>query len=169
MNNFRMYGYKQLAAKFLLVLCWIFGLFAGYFFIIGHGDSISSLMHTAVNQRVTIVGLVLTLFFPLIISAMAVHLRSPLVLLVLVFLKAFCFSGCYFAVGIAFKGAGWLVRWLLLFSDSCMVVMLLWLWLEIIAGEVHTFKHSLITCVISAIIVGCIDYFVISPFLVTLF
>lgn len=162
-------GKKFIYGKLLLIICWLAGLLIGFIYAKGHCTELYFLMRIAVAQRVSIVGIVFSLSFPLIISAIAIHLDSPLVLSILAFLKAFCFGCCCCAVVAAFGSSGWFIRWLLLFSDSCIVVVLLWLWLKSFAGDEHTIHADVLISIVIAIIIGCVDYFVVSPFMVSLF
>lgn len=149
----------------LLAFSWIAGMFFGLNESVPDTAVTVSLMHTVVRSSVSIVGLIAVLVFPLIISALAVFLSAPLVFLPLAFFKAFGYTVCSILIVSAFGSAGWLIRGLLLFSDTCMSIALLWFWFRNIEGKRLSSKKDLAVCAIFALLVGCIDYFVVSPFL----
>jgi hypothetical protein len=66
---------------------------------------------------------------------------------------------------IAFCDAGWLVCALLLFSDSFSVLILLSQCFCAAAGE----SSSIYSYLAITLLIGCADYFIISPFAVMLF
>lgn len=155
--------------KLFLAIFWILGLLTGSFFAFKAPSAYTSLLRMITTERVSIIGLGLILFFPLIISAIVVHFSVPLLLLPLAFFKAFFFSFFSYGFVLAFGNAGWLVRWLFVFSDSCMIIPLLWLWFRNISGNRGTLKNDLVLCSVFAAFFGCIDYFTISPFTLMLF
>lgn len=152
----------------LLAFLWISGLLCGMFFISAAGDLFSSLMYAAAFCRVSIVGLAAVLLFPLIVSAVAVYMAVPAFVLPICFLKAFCYGCVLFVSSAAFGNAGWLMRILLLFSDSCMMVPLHWFWCRHLSGRRDSLKRDLTVCVVLAAFIGSVDYFLVSPYLVEL-
>lgn len=155
--------------KVLLCCTWFLGLVLGYCFSFQISDIFASLMLSVADSRLSIVGLFFSLIFPFFISAVLLRYTSPLAILPLVFIKAFSFSLCACAVTFAFGDAGWLVRWLLIFSDSFLIVLLLWFWLKNISEEKRTIKTDLLLCIIASGLIGCADLCFVSPFLVMLF
>lgn len=151
-----------------LAFLWICGLFCGMFFVSVAEDAFLPLMRTVAYSRVSIVGLAAVLVFPLAISAATVYLTVPAFLFPICFFKAFSFGCCLYSVSVAFGSAGWLVRVLLLFSDSCMMVPLLWFWCRHQAGNRDLIKQDLVVCASCAALIGATDYFLISPYLAEL-
>ena len=154
--------------KLFLALSWHFGLLCGVLITDKCDPDLLSLMRSAVLSRVSIVGLLAVTFLPFLLSAFAVIFSSPWLMIPISFLKAFSFGYCASAVSTSFGSAGWLVRWLLLFSACCSVPVLYWFWLRHISGSQKSLWMDLVLCAVIVLLIGCLDYRVISPFLVKL-
>lgn len=169
-----MHTYKRFVSKhgnvifsITLAIFWTLGLVFGY--TVATKISISLLMRAFTLERVSIVGLILATILPLIISATAVRLSVPFLILPTAFIKASLFSFCACALTLVYNDAGWLARWLYIFTDSIMVIFLLRLWIRNALLSAKTFQKDLLICLIAASILICIDYFIVSPFSVMLF
>lgn len=152
----------------ILAFFWIVGLLCGVFFASAVKDFVFPQMRSFAYVRVSIAGLVAVLAFPLAISAVAVYLNVPVFLFPICFFKAFSFGCCLYSISVAFGDAGWLVRLLLLFSDSCMIVPLLWFWCRHQTGKRASIKRDLAVCTSFAALIGVTDYYLVSPYLVEL-
>lgn len=159
--------YKRVVSSLLLALFWFIGLLAGY--TVATRISLSVLMRTFSLERVSFLGLVLATIFPLAISAAALRSSAPLLILPIAFIKAFTFSFCASALSVVYADAGWLARWLYIFSDSIMVIFLLWFWVRNITKNTVIFRKDFASCLFAASLLVCIDYFIVSPFSVMLF
>lgn len=159
---------RFLLRRFLLILIWFLGFFAGIWIAAQTSTTTSSLMRSVVNDRSSIVGLLTVLTVPFLVSAVLFKLSLPLLGLFIVFIKSLLFSCCSYGLVLAFGDAGWLVRWLLLFSDSSVIVLLLWFWIRNIAGQGSNFKTDLLFCILITVLIGCVDYYIISPFVAVL-
>ena len=153
----------------LFFAVWIAGLILGPTAVLGMNFDFDTLLHTAVQHDPSFIGLAVILILPLAISALAARYRIYFLFYVLAFFKAFCFSFCVYSIHLGFGSAGWLVRWLLVFSDSCMLIPLFLLWYRNLSGKCFTFKKDITVCAVIAAVAGCIDICVISPFLTLLF
>ena len=154
--------------KACLVFCWSLGLYVGYLLSLQMLNEELDCFHSTIIDHISIVGLLLTLFFPLFLSAFCVHYSVPLILLPIVFIKSLCFSYCACCIYRAFGDAGWLMRWLYFFSDSCMLIIMLRYWLKFITGNKEGHGSQVIICSLYAVFIGCIDYFILSPILIML-
>ena len=167
MFNYHRYSISSrnpfLICKIAISAAWVFGLICGVFFALHTSDITVSLMRSVLYDRLSIVGLLVALVFPFVLSAILLRYLSTLAIVPLVFLKAYLFSWCACGVYFAFGDAGWLVRWFLIFSDSLIVVLLLWYWLSHASGRRDAMKSELFLCITTALLVGCFDYCVISP------
>ncbi len=152
----------------ILAFFWIVGLLCGVSFASVAKDFDFPQMRSLAYSRVSIAGLAAVLVFPLTISAVAVYLNVPVFLFPICFLKAFSFGYCLYSISVAFGDAGWLVRVLLLFSDSCMMVPLLWFWCRHQGRKRKSIKRDLTVCTSFAALIGVTDYYLISPYLVEL-
>lgn len=151
--------------RILLLSCiWVTGLFAGFYYALHASTFLSSLMRSVAKSRLSIVGLLFTLSLPFFTSAFFLRLSKPMLILAVAFIKAFCFSCCSYSLTVAFGDAGWLVRSLLLFSSSCSTVILLWFWVRNLSCENEAIKADFLLCMIANVLIGCIDYIVVSPF-----
>ena len=148
----------------ILAFSWIAGLLCGLFFVSKAAEPLSLLMHTAVYNHITLFGLAAVLFLPLIASAAAVYLGAHILIFPICFIKSFAFGVCLCGVSVAFGSAGWLVRVLLLFSDSCMIVVLLWFWYRHLTGDRSVLRRDTVLCAAVALFVGLVDYLFVSPF-----
>ena len=75
-----------------LAFCWIAGLLSGASVYLAAGDSLNSLMRSAVMRPVSIVSLLCVTMFPFLISAFAVYISEPWLLLIVSFGDAFVLS-----------------------------------------------------------------------------
>lgn len=171
MNNLLLFPSKIRFGNMRLIVlacCWITGLLLGIQYATQADDTYFLLMRSAASCRVSITGLLAAVFLPFLFSAFAVYISRPEFLLVICFLKAASFSCCAFALMHAFGSAGWLVRFLLQFSDCCMVPVLVWFSVRHIAKPEKSVWNDFLICSLWMLIVGAFDYCVVSPFLVGL-
>lgn len=156
------------ARSFLLAFFWCLSFSVGILFVQFNRDITVSLMCTAPLCRVSIFGLVVTLLFPLVITAVAVYFSIPFLIFALIILKGVSFGYCLFGSFLAFGSAGWLIFGLLTFSQTLMIIPLLWLWLSgLSTGSTKMFKH-ICGWLFVAVILCITDYLIISPFLALL-
>ena len=166
--NFRAFFHWRRSGKWLLILCWSTGLLFGNAVATNAGEFLVPMMRSAVSAPVSILGLLAAAVLPFLISAYAVSISEPWLLLIISTLKAFGFSFSACAVSLAFGQSSWLVRFLFLFSDHC-VMPLLWLyWLRHISGEKAFSLQEMACFIAAAVVIGWMDYFMISPFLAAL-
>lgn len=152
-------------SPFFLAVSFFLGHFLGVCFSLGASDSFYSMMRMAVFSPASITGLLSAVTLPFLCSAIAVYLKQPLLLLPVAFLKAFCFSCVGLGVLSCFGSAGWLIWFLLQFSDCCTLPVLYWYWRRHISGT-GSFDWAVSMVILSALLlVGSFDYCVISPFL----
>lgn len=156
---------RQSACKFWLLLLWCAGLILGVFFACQADDSTILMMRSAASAPVSISGLLVVFLLPFLLSASAVYLSQPLLLLATAFAKAFSFGFCAYAVDSAFRSAGWLMCLLLMFSDLCFLPVLMWFWLRHITGNRRSADVDLAVCAAIAVCIGLFDYCIVSPFL----
>ena len=151
-----------------LALSWCIGLICGIQAARTASDTLIPLIREAVGRPVSIPGLLSVNVLPFLLSAYAVSSSEPWLLLIISSAKAFIFSFCAYGVRLAFGQSSWLVRFLFLFSDSCLIPILLLFWLRHIGKNTPVRRLELFACLAAAVNVGIVDYRFISPFLVTL-
>ena len=123
-----------------------------------------SLMRLAVPSLVSIVPLLALQLLPFLIAAYAVSISGPWLLTVVCSFKLFFFSYFGTLIWIAFGAAGWLVRFLLLFSDIILIPVLCWYCFRRMAGE-YPEKNDLGFCLGAVLLTALINCYFISPFL----
>ena len=155
--------------KIALTFFWILGLLSGTLLVSKLPAVSVSMMRAIALERTSIVGLAISLSFPLLLSVITLRLSMPSLLFPIAFIKAFLFAYSSFGVSLVFGDAGWLLRWLFIFSDSIMVICLLWFWFRNVSGCINSAKRDFVICTLFAVIVFCIDCFIVSPFVMMLF
>lgn len=154
---------KTLSFKVIsIAIAWIAGLFAGCFLLTQ--TPFASLMCSVLFLRISIFGLFISLAFPLLLSYILLRFFRFSCILPFAFVKAFSFICSFGGIMIAFGNAGWLVSWMILFSDFFLVVILLFQWFSAATGKRYkTYLCIVVYCLIP-ILIGCFDYFVVSPY-----
>ena len=149
----------------LLAFTWLAGFLSGLLFSLQPGmDAVIS--RFSMITRLTIPGLMCILLFPLALSCIAVF--KPQIFYLLSFLKALCFGYCSGCVLLMCVGAGWLVKFMLLFSDMLYHPCLFWFWIQHADGNREHLREHIVICLCIAIFIGLLDYFLVSPFLAML-
>lgn len=151
-----------------LAFCWTAGLLSGAAVYLSAEKSLDSLMRGALGRPVSIVSLLCVTILPFLLSAFAVYISKPWLLLPVSFGDAFVL--CFVSLGVMQCGgsAGWLVRWLLMFSASLAAPLLYLYWLRHVTGR-RRFSSLEAACVLCLYaLIGSIDYRLISPMLVRL-
>lgn len=149
-----------------LTITWILGLLAGVFCL--NQSPTYLLIDSSYLWELSGIGLTVSLAFPILLSFILLKLICFYAVLPLVFVKAFSFMFCFGNVFIAFGDAGWLVSRLIFFSDCILVLLLLVHWFCSAIGERWNRTQCFTAYIIVPVLIGCFDYFVITPFWVTL-
>ena len=149
-------------------VAWLAGLVAGLF-----AATHSTTLHNTLTQslsysRLSVVGFLVSLSFPFLLSAIFFRMSLFGLVIPLIFGKAFSYSWCVCAILILFGDAGWLLCRLLIFSDSIVTVLLLWYWFRGLDRENVRRQVDLLLCLVIALAIGCIDCCAISPFGISL-
>lgn len=147
---------------FALATTWILGLLTSVYLLFK--TSFASLMYSVASDRVSIIGLLVSLVFPILFSYILLRCFHFYYILPIVFVKAFTFMCCYGWIMIAYRNAGWLICGLLLFSDGFLVVFLLQLWLHSASGQLYSSRLFARSYILALLVIGCIDYFAVSPY-----
>lgn len=158
----------QRSCKAVLFTAWIIGLILGIWVAAGAGNSFSLMMRGADPFAVSIPGLLLVTVLPFLITASAVFLSQPWLLVLLIFAKAFSVGYCAWGIMDAYGMASWLVGALLMFSDLGTLPLLMWLWLRHGDMAPKPLLGDLAVCLIVAAAMGILDVMVVSPFAATL-
>lgn len=161
--------YRRSYRKALLIMCWLAGSASGILF--SHSASADAIpfITGAVCQPITLCGALVVGFVPFLISALAVFSCELWVLPLVGGMKGFgyCFVIC--AISMAFGDSGWLIRCMLLFSDTVLVPLLCLFDFRYFVGGTNRFPREWFIWFLVVAVVVSLDYFVVSPFFVGLF
>lgn len=158
----------QKSASWFLAASWSVGIFFGIAAASASSAILVSLVRRCAGSDATMVGLVAATTLPFLLSGFAVSFSEPWLLLIISMFKAFSFSFCAWGVCLAFGQSSWLVLFLFLFSDLCLIPFQYFYWLRHIRSSKHPSACELPVLLAIALSVGCVDYWFISPFLVSL-
>ena len=145
------------------------GFFLGVLLAYSISDPFPSLMCGDICVPVTIVGLLVSVFLPLLFSSLFLVIYKPFLFLLVCFLKAISVGYTAMLVCFQFLHGGWLVRVLLLYSDFVILAVFLWQWLRMFNRDTDAVWKNTYICLMSICAVIGIDYFIISPLLRGLF
>lgn len=151
---------RRIRCIFLAVF-WMLGLYFGFRLSLRADATFLSWMCRVGSRPVSILGMAGGLFLPFLCSALVVSLGQNWLLPVIAFLKAWSFASIAWGLWGVYPSGGWLAVGLLQFS-SILAGAILWVfWLRPGEGGLGPYLLALA-------LVGCGDYFVISPLLVSL-
>lgn len=153
----------------VLALTWICGLLLGAILSVSVDKLLLSTMRGAMISNMSITGPVTVVLLPLLLSAYAVYFSQPAMLVSVVFIKAFLFAYTGAGILMLYPVSGWLLRWLLMFSDMMTMPMLWLIWLSNSKGGFVSIFRRIAICVVFAMLIGCVDLFQIAPFLTRLY
>lgn len=153
-----------------IVLNWLAGFCVGCCIFCVCEPFFLSLMRSLIVQPVSIVGLLASVFLPFLLTYYSIVTNNDFYFLITCFSKALCFgfTGAY--ISAAFLSAGWLLRFLFLFSDCCTLPLLFLIWFSIPnTSDRSLMKLKFWRCVLLSLVVAITDFWVVSPFLSGLF
>lgn len=147
----------------ILAFFWTAALICGVYFAV-KDPSVVFWMRLLSSSQVSIVGLGFVLFLPLLISIAAGYSGFPIAIYIISAAKGFLYGYCLAAISLTYSDACWLYRFFLLFSDSAMNVVLLWFWFKRVSYGRCWLRRDAIISAALAVVIGAIDYLVLSPF-----
>lgn len=151
-----------------LPFSWVLGMIVGCLFGAKLPDPVISLMRTSFSERVSIVWLFVAILLPFFLSVTTIRFSLQRLLFLLSFVKAYCFAFCLYCINRAFGSAGWIMSFFCFFSDACSNAILLWFSLTHSEWKPERCMHDFAICVTALIALCCLDYFIVSPFMVML-
>ena len=151
---------------FSLLIVWLLGLAVGYSLF---EPSYLSLMRSALLQPVSIVGLFVSIFLPLIFSVSFILFEKPILLLIVCFIKAVAYGFSCTLIAQSFQVGSWLMRFLLLFSDSFFLLIMITVCLNGIFDKERLHSKTIIICTLLCVLITGSDYIVVSHILERLF
>ncbi len=128
--------------------------------------SLFSLMRTFIDG-VSIVRLLLVTLVPFVISFSVAATSLKFLIYPLSTIKGFLYAYCASVLLNSFIGYGWLIKLLLLFSNSISILFLILIWVRILDGSIKMI--DIFTSVSAVCIVCFIDYYIVIPNAASLF
>ena len=151
--------------KMLLALSWLLGLGFGGLFFRYAGEPLLSLMPLAASSQLSIVSLFLSTSLPFLLCAYFAHCHNPWLVMMVCFGKAFLYGFKVCGVFAAFGDSGWLIRLLLLFTDSLACVLLYGFARRQVAAVFPLSLRSLTSCELALGVIVYLDFSYVSPLL----
>ena len=147
----------------LISVYWCLGLIIGAFVVSQITLNTFSLMRSCFYGRSSIVVHLLILNIPLFLSVITVASAKPLLMVPVLFIKAFLLSVCWFVFYSAYGNAGWLTPFTVLFPDIITSIVLIFFIFRNIPHRKASFLTDFLINLVIVIIIGFIDHAVISP------
>ena len=163
----RFFSFPRLRS-YILAMLWPFGFLAGCLFYLSARSIFSPLMCGAVIGSVSIVSLLFCTLFPFLISAFAVFLSCPWLLILVGFCKSFLFGFLSLGLVLAFGGGGWFLRFLVLSADILTFPLLFWYLHRNLLTISKSFLEESALVISLALLMGIANYVYILPFLADL-
>lgn len=151
--------------KMLLALSWLLGLGFGGLYFRYAGEPLLSLMPLAASSQLSIVSLFLSTSLPFLLCAYFAHCHNPWLVMMVCFGKAFAYGFTLCGVFAAFGTQGWLIRLLLLFTDSLACVLLYGFAHRHAVSVLPVPLRSLVFCELALGVLIFLDFSYVSPFL----
>lgn len=156
------------SSVWFLAFSWICGISAGLFLAsCMHCDS-ASLMRALILERVSIVGLLIVLLLPYVLSVAAFYFSARALIYLIAAGKGICFSFCIYLLMAQFSTAGWLLCRLLFFSDFAILVPMFLFWIRCLNCDQQSLTRDSLRYLIVALGAWIMDCCFISPFTVNL-
>lgn len=146
----------------MLAFFFLAGILCGSYFSFRTGSVSILLMRGISKGSVSIVSLLLALFLPFLLSFASCVLDSVL-LFPICFCRGFLFSYIQTGFILSFPSSGWLLRWLVLFSDGTSQAVLYLFWRQSIVKKLVG-RESLVPFVCLLVLIGLFDFYIILPY-----
>ncbi len=167
MRNILKATHSYLSTTTLCIL-WFLGICVGYFISARHVGTFATLMHGAQFCSASIISSVSALTLPFIISTVLTYLNTPaFVNEALVFLYSLLYSFTTCGVSLCFESAGWLVRWLFLFSCNLTSPALFFFILRRVTHGMEMMFIDLGICLAIVLLVVILNCHLIDPLLIS--
>ncbi len=144
-------------------IIWVCGLLSGLYVVSMSDDSAYCVFRLFLYSQSTLFGLLLTQMLPLAFTCFIFWLSKPCLTSLFVYIKAFLFAYCAFGIVLAYGTAGWMIRWIILFSSSCSTLPLLWFWCRNFTKKGESYCQDLLVCAFSLILICVFDYLAVLP------
>ena len=150
----------------IFALCAVCSAGLGVIFAATVGDIYFLLMRKAASCFVSIVGSAVTVLLPFLVSTFIITHSKLWLAYFGCGIYIFSLSSTCYAICRSFGTAGWLMQLMMQFSDIWLIPVLIWLFVLRLTGKCN--RRICICCIGFALVIGMIDYCIISPFLANL-
>ncbi len=152
-------------ANFNLASFWVTGLILGTWLFCTSDNPATASVRSAASGSVSLLNLLLCVWMPFLLSALAIRIHAPFILGIICLCKAasLIFVSC--AVFAAFGQSAWLVHALLLFSDLLGSVVLIFFLLRFGSGLRNLSPAAVCGYAFILFLIVCADYRFIFPLL----
>ena len=152
----------------LTACIWVMGLVAGILCSVLLWTANSSDLRNWTVSYPTVFGFTSTLAVPIVFAVTAVLSDRRHLLYPLLFFRSFTAVLWGSAVTLAFGSAGWLIRFLFLFSDIFTAPLYFWFCSRRLSEKTPPLLQDLILVSLGSLMIGLIDITLVSPFLLSL-
>lgn len=157
--------HRQIPSVWFLACFWLCGLLVGAALFRMAEIPDTDLLREAVTRPVSMTGSLVVSGFPFLLSAIAVSFSSPRLLFLVAFGKGICVCFVSLCVSSVFGAAGWLMRYLVMFSDFWILPWLVWFWIVSLQSGRNLRIRSFAVCCGAALVGALLDTRFISPLL----
>lgn len=148
-----------------LFFFWMLGLMLGCICSAASPTALTPLVYSAVSDPPSLPRLLLTVFLPIALSFFAVFFHEYWLLQPIIWGKGFLFAFVATAATAAYGSAGWLVRFLLMFTDCCTLPLLIWYWIQIYNRRRSRLFIQTVLLLVVNLLICALDLRFVSPFL----
>lgn len=150
---------------FILLVVWLLSYILGLFLYQFLQPFSSSVMRSVFLQPVSIVGLLLIYFLPLLLSYLSAFFDRQIIIYVVCFFTSVSFGFTFCCITEHFQSASWLFRLLFMFSEHCFILILGMLWIRSLKASIAVSYWCFAVSGIIGGVIATVDYLIISPFL----
>lgn len=150
--------------QIILALCWSFGLLFGFLLSHTQTELDVSWMHGFLYSTVSIVSLLRVVLLPFLLSAFAVLLSAPALILPVSFCKAFLHGYAVYSLSRTFGVVGWVVSGVFLFSNWASVPVCYWYWHRALTQPPARMWCRFSLTLLLLLGIAFADHFIISSF-----
>lgn len=149
-----------------LAVCAALGTVFGVFFAAAMGDSYIHLMRMAVACPVSVVGSLVAVYVPYLISVFIISMSRPGLIYVVCSARFVLLASVAWGISQAYGSAGWLIRLLFQFPDILLMPALVFL--SVVCIRKRPGRKAILIFGLYMLIIGMINYCTVSPFLAVL-
>ena len=161
-------GSRGVCFRFVLSITFAFGLCFGIYLAAESEAILRQALLGIISVSLSLSGAIFAFILPFLLSVACIAFSLPAMVIPVCFVKAVVFGFCSCGTLLVFGSSGWLIRFFLLFTDSCTLLPMLWFWLRHIDGSKLSLKRDIVICFSLFVLLCAFDYFIISPYLMML-